>query len=345
VEYYLLSHAQRIPQCRKTRRNSATPSGVIVVHTAENVADASGVDAGAEAVARYITTRGSYGSYHDLVDSDTIVPMAPTSYETWHETRTNNHAVGISAAVRTVDWERLPDDRVERVYRNLAKAAVRRMRDIEKGWGVKVPTKHISRSDALNRRPGFIGHGEIDTGRRSDPGADFDWSRFLRYVDQEAGRADSAPSRDDDREPKGPTLLKVDGVWGTAVTRSEQQRLDAPYVDGEISRQNEYWEQTGDYDGLGAGWEWIDRDRAVAGKGSQTIRLDQKGLKDRGHYKGDPDGLVGPEYFKAKQLALKDEGWYDGAIDGEIWRPSSTVKAMQRKENARRKAAWERKHG
>lgn len=146
-------------------------------------------------------------------------------------------------------------------------------------------------------------------------------------------------------KPKGPTLLKVDGVWGPAVTRSEQRRLDAPYVDGEISRQNEYWDQTGDYDGLGGGWDWIDRDKAVAGKGSQTIRLDQEDLKDRGYYKGDVDGLVGPEYFKAKQRDLTEDGYYDGAIDGEIWRPSSTVKAMQRKENARRKAAWERKHG
>ena len=50
-------------QYRDPRR--AAPSGVIVVHTAENVMDAVGSDTGAENVARFIQTRADPGSYHD----------------------------------------------------------------------------------------------------------------------------------------------------------------------------------------------------------------------------------------------------------------------------------------
>ena len=37
--YYLLDNPSRIPQHRAVRRNGAAPSGVVVLHTAENATD------------------------------------------------------------------------------------------------------------------------------------------------------------------------------------------------------------------------------------------------------------------------------------------------------------------
>lgn len=149
------------------------------------------------------------------------------------------------------------------------------------------------------------------------------------------------PSGGNNGKPTGPTLLRVDGVWGNAVILSEQKRLGMKVKDGEYSHQNTYWKPKNK--GLGSGWEWETATAAKKGGGSKTIVEDQKRLKKAGHYRGDVDGLAGPEYFKAKQRELKKEGWYKGRVDGRIDRPSSTVKAMQHKENARRKAAFKAK--
>ena len=176
--YYLLDNPSRIPQHRTVRRNGAAPSGVVVLHTAENATDFEGVDSGAEAVARFIATRSDPGSYHVLVDSDSTIRLAPWSAECWHDTRTNNHSVGISAAVRSADWSRL-GARGERAVVRMALAAREYAAWLHATRGVVIPARRITRAQALDRVPGFIGHGEIDTGRRTDPGPDFPWSLFL----------------------------------------------------------------------------------------------------------------------------------------------------------------------
>lgn len=181
--YYLLERETRIPQCRSVRRNGARPSGVVVLHTAENATDFQGVDEGAEAVARFIANRTDPGSYHVLVDSDSMIPLAPWSYECWHDTRTNNHAVGISAAVRAADWPRL-GTRGERAVARMALAAREYATWLHATRGVVIPARRITRAQALAQTPGFIGHGEIDTGRRTDPGPDFPWDLFLAIYAQ-----------------------------------------------------------------------------------------------------------------------------------------------------------------
>lgn len=178
MTYYLLDNPSRIPQHRTVRRNGAAPSGVIVLHTAENATDFEGVDSGAEAVARFIANRTDPGSYHVLVDSDSTIRLAPWSAECWHDTRTNNHSVGISAAVRSADWSRL-GARGERAVVRMALAAREYATWLYATRGVIIPARRITRAQALAQTPGFIGHGEIDTGRRTDPGRDFPWDLFL----------------------------------------------------------------------------------------------------------------------------------------------------------------------
>lgn len=176
--YYLQTHPQRVPQWRATRRNGATPSGVVVLHTAENATDFRVHDLGAENVARFITTRTDYGSYHVLVDSDSTILLAPWSAETWHDTRTNNHSVGISAAVRSADWSRL-GARGHLIVDRMARAAAQYARWLRTTRGITIPARTITQAQALARVPGFVAHGTLDPTRRSDPGRDFPWARFL----------------------------------------------------------------------------------------------------------------------------------------------------------------------
>jgi hypothetical protein len=221
----------------KRRNPHGAVSGTIVVHTAENIPDFTPPDDGAENVAAYLSRRTTYGSYHDLVDSDSIVRYLPISYEAFHETRTNHWAVGISAAIRTTDWTTASAGFIEAVYRNLARTAANRVIEIKATYGITVPIARISRTDALNRKPGFIGHGDIDTGRRSDPGANFDWNRFFRYVNEALGTKPPTPVYPPAPTPS--TQLKVDGYNGPkSVTRYQQ--IAGTSADGVISSPSEF---------------------------------------------------------------------------------------------------------
>lgn len=227
-----------LKQYSHPRRNpNGKVSGTIVVHTAENIPDFNPPDDGAESVARYISSRTNYGSYHDLVDSDSIVRYLPIDYEAYHETRTNHWAVGISAAIRTTDWTTASAAFIEAVYRNLARTAANRIIEIKDRYGITVPVTKISRTDALNRKPGFIGHGDIDTGRRSDPGANFDWNRFFRYVNEALGNVTPTPPQP--VPPPSPTTLRVDGYNGPSSITRYQQIAGTP-ADGTISSPSDF---------------------------------------------------------------------------------------------------------
>lgn len=177
--YYLLDHPNRAyKQYRETRRNGARPSGTVVLHTAENATDLIGPDGGAEAVAKFLSTRTTAGSYHTLCDADSTIQMAPWEYEVWHDTSTNNWAVGISGAIASADWTKL-GERGKAIVIRMALAAREYAVWLKATRGITIPARRLTRQQALNREPGFIGHGEIDTGRRTDPGKDFDWGLFL----------------------------------------------------------------------------------------------------------------------------------------------------------------------
>lgn len=164
-------------------RRGAKLSGTVIMHTSESVLDIIGDDSGAEDCAAFIGRRtGSYGSYHDLVDSDSIVELVPFEYEAWQDSETNNWAVGISAACRTTDWATMGEAKREGFYRNLAWCAADFVIYMREAYGIEVPRRRISGEEARNRVPGFCAHG--DSGLyRTDPGKDFDWARFFRYIE------------------------------------------------------------------------------------------------------------------------------------------------------------------
>jgi hypothetical protein len=190
---YLEDHPPRIRQFRYPRR--ATPSGVVVVHTAESYPDEKGPDTGAESVARFIRDRTNPGSYHDLCDSDSTVDLVPYDAEAYHDgTGSNPHSYGVSAATQAAKWNSLGDDWVDATVRNMARAAARYARWIKAEYGVTIPARRITRAQSSDRVPGFISHGERDPGRRTDPGSTFPWKTFLAYYAAEMGGTTPKPT-------------------------------------------------------------------------------------------------------------------------------------------------------
>ena len=159
-------------------------SGAIVVHTAENAPDLVLPDHGAEGVARWIGTRDpavhGYGSYHDACDSDSIVNVVEYSDEAYGEgTGGNRWALHLSAACQAHQWGTLPHDWVRDTIVNMAAAAADMADYVRTETGIVVPVGRITPAQYRARQPGFIGHGELDPGRRSDPGDLFPWAMFL----------------------------------------------------------------------------------------------------------------------------------------------------------------------
>jgi len=189
--FYLLDNAQPVTQQWGYPRRGASLSGTCIIHTAECAIDLDGADSSAENCANFIRTRGDYGSYHTLVDSDSIIEMVPYEYEAWQDSETNPWAVGLSAAVQADNWHTIPVDRRDRIYRNLATAAADFVTYMATK-GITVPLRRLTGQEARNRVPGFCAHGDSGVDRH-DPGAQFDWALFFNYTRQALGSAALAP--------------------------------------------------------------------------------------------------------------------------------------------------------
>lgn len=196
---YLDDHPN--PHVAQQRPRRDTPSGVIVVHTAESMLDKIGEDTGAEGVAAFIARRTDYGSYHRLADSDSVVDVARFEMTTYGDgTGSNDHAIHISYACRAADWPHMTAERRDAFIRNGARAAADAAAWLERVHGITVPARRITRPQSDERVPGFISHGERDPGRRTDPGVAFPWRLFLTTYDQLRG--------DDTMTPQQEAMLK-----------------------------------------------------------------------------------------------------------------------------------------
>lgn len=108
-------------------------------------------------------------------------------------------------------------------------------------------------------------------------------------------------------------VLVVDGRWGSSTTWALQLELGTP-ADGKVSSQALRYRD--DNPGLTTGWDWV-RDP----RGSKLVVA----LQGRLHVT--PDGVLGPDTIRALQRHLGT------TRDGEIWSPSATVRALQRRLN------------
>lgn len=196
--YYLLDNRTAIPQCGNKRRNGARASGTIILHDAEGGTDLSGADTGAESVANYIKNRSSYGSYHDLVDRDTHIPMAPIDYETWHSVPDNPWSFGICVAWTKADLPRMTSAQRRSYYVPLARVVLKRVADFARR-GITVPThRMLTAAETQARKPGISTHSRTDPSRRSDPfGTDSKYEREFLAVLAELSSKPTTPTQEE----------------------------------------------------------------------------------------------------------------------------------------------------
>lgn len=163
--YVLLDRPNGIQQYRFPRRNEI--SGMVGVHTAESLMDEIGIDTGAESVADFIVRRTDYGSYHEIVDSDTTVQMAPDTYETWHIAADahNWHSWGISAACAATEWD--PDKWWTRQTINRMGARIAAFWS-RRGFNVGQCARWLNRDQARAHMAGLVHHGVAQPEDRSD---------------------------------------------------------------------------------------------------------------------------------------------------------------------------------
>lgn len=230
---YLDDHPSAIPQRRSPRRQELI--GVIGLHTTEGVLDNQGADMGAENTAAYISRRTTYGSYHDIVDRDSIVHVVDYGDEAFHIAThgLNRRTTGLAFACRTTDWAKMSPGVRAAFLSNGAKAAAQQARYHHLRTGIVVLDRRITLDQALAKEPGFLAHGDADPDRRSDPGtlphAPFPWDEFFHfYRFHAADLLGTTPEPEgflmaltDDQQKEVYDLLKANDLKVTAL----EQRL------------------------------------------------------------------------------------------------------------------------
>ncbi|UXE04763.1 endolysin [Arthrobacter phage Shambre1] len=157
-------------------------SGVMGVHTTENITDFAGPDYNAEDVAKFISQRDSWGGYHVVSDYDSIVLLVHPKYAAWADTTNNAHALSVSGSLQAARWLEMTPERRRQVVTNMGKAAAQIVLiAVRDGYlAAPIPARRISAAQAIaGTAQGFYGHGETNPGTRYDPGANFDWGLFL----------------------------------------------------------------------------------------------------------------------------------------------------------------------
>lgn len=166
---------------------------LIVIHTAENLPDFEGGDGGAEAVSRYGATTDRTVSWHATVDSDSVLSNLPDSYTAFHVRGFNSSSLGVEIATRANSWKKAPADWVDATVENLALLVA--------GWCKKhdIPPVLLNKHEAKHGR-GIVSHSALDPKRRSDPGKDFPWDRFLARVSELLDKPKQQPKRTEARQ-------------------------------------------------------------------------------------------------------------------------------------------------
>jgi len=246
---FLEDHQPARRQFRHTRRAEVT--GAICIHTAENTVNRFlPADGGAEAVARFIARRtDAAGSYHSIVDSDSVVHLGRYEWEMFGEgTGGNRWALHLSFACRASQWPSLPLAWVDGAMEQGAAEAARMARWVHDTTGVTIPAETISVSDYRAGRPGFIGHGQVDPARRTDPGESFPWGRFLGAFARHMKETTMTT----------PVILDSDPHWTLAAALDEVDAI--------------YFAWTGQDAGIGEREAWARAlSHAVYGTGDDTI--------------------------------------------------------------------------
>lgn len=181
---------------RITCKHGITPDKLphlIVVHTAESLPDYTDLDTSGESLAKYATTTARSVSWHSTVDSDSTIPMIPDTYVGAHVINYNRCSVGMELATQAHRWVELSIAAPE-WYANIMSNAANQV-----AWWCKsynISAVRLTKAQVDGGARGIISHAALDPTRRSDPGADFAWDRFISDVASRLAAPDGYLDRD-----------------------------------------------------------------------------------------------------------------------------------------------------
>lgn len=139
----------------------------IVIHTAEG--------SPANAVARYFTHNTRPASAHVVIDESETIELLPDDFTAFHVRGHNSRTLGVEIAYWAHKWgENLQLE--DLLLYNTARWCKKKV-DV-----YNIPLAKVSIANWNKGQKGFIAHSDLDPNRRTDPGEEFPWDRFLSYV-------------------------------------------------------------------------------------------------------------------------------------------------------------------
>jgi hypothetical protein len=149
---------------------------IAVLHTAENIPDVKGEDSSAENIAAYGARMDRPASWHRCCDADSTIICLPDKAVAFHVVGYNTISLGLEICTQARRWGQDPDHDSRLLHRAAWVFA-------RWSWRHHLPLDEIlTKREVDAGKRGITTHALLDPARRSDPGADFPFERFLNMA-------------------------------------------------------------------------------------------------------------------------------------------------------------------